>query len=148
MMKLNKDNFIFTIKTRKFGDKIKEICYVYEEGFSYSLASFPLNELTQEEWLEIENSKTSEMRIFEKITILFQKKVDVQYGIYLTLEGKSDKNIEDSVEEIFTIGVHICKLFVLIQDQFLALLESKKDNFMSDVRMTIYEDMIDFYESF
>ncbi len=147
-MKLNKDNFIFTIKTRKFGDNTKEICYVYEEGFSHPLASFPLHELTQEEWFEIENRKTFEMRIFEKITVLFQKKVDVQYGIHLTLEGKSDNKIEDSIEEIFTIGVHICKLFVLIQDQFLALLESKKDNFISDVRMTMYEDMIDFYESF
>lgn len=130
---------------RKAGLKERTIIQIYQKDFPYPLADFFAENNTFENWLITQNQKSDELKIFEKIVILFQKKRDIHYGIFLALEKDKtmlkDFDLGKSIREITEISFIIVLLYQAIQTDFLKILKSQKSQLEADIEFHLYYDL-------
>ncbi len=144
---INKEMFIFKHKQKNFGARHKEFILIYENDFPYPIDEICKDDFNINHWISDEQSKSSEERIFHKLTILFRYRKDIEYGILL-LKNEAMENYDLTIkfQKIYKIDCYINYLFCKIQDEFLILLERKKETFILNIEETLFDEMLDYYQ--
>lgn len=141
-----------TQTVRKLGLNEKTLIQVYEKDFPYPLAEFFAENNTFENWLITQNQKSNELKIFEKLVILFQQKREIHYGIYLALQDDKTINKEfslgKSINEIEKIMLMIPIFYQAIQPNFLKLLTHQKLWFQENIEMVLFYELKDFAKQY
>ncbi len=144
---INKEMFIFKHKQRNFGTRHKEFILIYENDFPYPIDEICKDDFNLNNWIYNERMKGLSERIFNKIIILFRYRKDIEYGIFLLINKEiEDYEIATKFQEIYEIDCYINYLFYKIQDEFLMLLESKKETFILNIEETLFDEMLDYYQ--